>query len=68
MAAVTRNHATEFLPGGICAAEQITFERRERLSGMPCRAGALSASSLLAARTTSVPGRAAPTHVRASSS
>eukprot|EP00965_Chrysotila_dentata_P036766 1223712-Pleurochrysis_carterae.AAC.1 len=24
MAAATRNHAAEFLPGGICAAEQIT--------------------------------------------
>eukprot|EP00965_Chrysotila_dentata_P021277 704562-Pleurochrysis_carterae.AAC.1 len=28
MAAATRNHAAEFLPGGICAAEN-------RLSGMP---------------------------------
>eukprot|EP00965_Chrysotila_dentata_P020761 686996-Pleurochrysis_carterae.AAC.1 len=28
-------HAAEFLPGGICAAEQITPEMRERLSGMP---------------------------------
>eukprot|EP00965_Chrysotila_dentata_P135433 4477907-Pleurochrysis_carterae.AAC.1 len=24
MAAATRNHAAEFLPGGVCAAEQIT--------------------------------------------
>eukprot|EP00965_Chrysotila_dentata_P248887 6208591-Pleurochrysis_carterae.AAC.3 len=35
MAAATRNHAAEFLPGGICAAEQTTPELRERLSGMP---------------------------------
>eukprot|EP00965_Chrysotila_dentata_P173177 5715120-Pleurochrysis_carterae.AAC.1 len=35
MAAATRNHAAEFLPGGICAAEQITRELRERFSGMP---------------------------------
>eukprot|EP00965_Chrysotila_dentata_P096108 3175098-Pleurochrysis_carterae.AAC.1 len=34
MAAATRNHAAEFLPG-ICAAESITAEDRERLSGMP---------------------------------
>eukprot|EP00965_Chrysotila_dentata_P160932 5313806-Pleurochrysis_carterae.AAC.1 len=35
MAAATRNHAAEFLHGGICAAESITPEDRERLSGMP---------------------------------
>eukprot|EP00965_Chrysotila_dentata_P135427 4477784-Pleurochrysis_carterae.AAC.1 len=35
MAAATRNHAASFLPGGICAAESITAEDRERLSGMP---------------------------------
>eukprot|EP00965_Chrysotila_dentata_P165248 5456414-Pleurochrysis_carterae.AAC.2 len=35
MASATRNHAAEFLPGGICAAEQITPELRERLNGMP---------------------------------
>eukprot|EP00965_Chrysotila_dentata_P028818 958065-Pleurochrysis_carterae.AAC.1 len=35
MAAATRNHAAEFPPGGICAAESITVEDRERLSGMP---------------------------------
>eukprot|EP00965_Chrysotila_dentata_P248549 6208400-Pleurochrysis_carterae.AAC.1 len=34
MAAATRNHAAEFLPGGICAAESITAEDRKRLSGM----------------------------------
>eukprot|EP00965_Chrysotila_dentata_P238474 6202517-Pleurochrysis_carterae.AAC.2 len=33
MAAATRNHAAKFLPGGICSAEQITFELRKRLSG-----------------------------------
>eukprot|EP00965_Chrysotila_dentata_P003069 100172-Pleurochrysis_carterae.AAC.1 len=31
----TRNHAAEYLPGGICAAEQITLEMRTRMSGMP---------------------------------
>eukprot|EP00965_Chrysotila_dentata_P086261 2846173-Pleurochrysis_carterae.AAC.1 len=35
MAAATRDHAAEFLPGGICAAEQSTPRLRERLSGMP---------------------------------
>eukprot|EP00965_Chrysotila_dentata_P118120 3904085-Pleurochrysis_carterae.AAC.1 len=35
MAAATRNHAAEFLPGGVCAAESITDEDRERLSCMP---------------------------------
>eukprot|EP00965_Chrysotila_dentata_P110900 3665203-Pleurochrysis_carterae.AAC.1 len=35
MAAATRKHAAEFLPGGICAAENITAEDRGRLSGMP---------------------------------
>eukprot|EP00965_Chrysotila_dentata_P258326 6213185-Pleurochrysis_carterae.AAC.2 len=34
MASATRNHAAEFLPGGICAAENITAEVCERLSGM----------------------------------
>eukprot|EP00965_Chrysotila_dentata_P120063 3971356-Pleurochrysis_carterae.AAC.2 len=34
MAAATRNYEAEFLPGGICAAEQITPQDRERLSGM----------------------------------
>eukprot|EP00965_Chrysotila_dentata_P203737 6181918-Pleurochrysis_carterae.AAC.1 len=35
MAAATRNHAAEFLPGGTCAAESITAEDYERLSGKP---------------------------------
>eukprot|EP00965_Chrysotila_dentata_P107789 3560227-Pleurochrysis_carterae.AAC.1 len=35
MAADSRNHAAEFLPSGVCAAESITDENRERLSGMP---------------------------------
>eukprot|EP00965_Chrysotila_dentata_P137877 4560369-Pleurochrysis_carterae.AAC.1 len=35
MAAATRNHAAEFLPVGIYAAESITADDRERLSGMP---------------------------------
>eukprot|EP00965_Chrysotila_dentata_P001133 37024-Pleurochrysis_carterae.AAC.1 len=35
MAAATRNHAAEFLLGGICATEVITAEDRERLSGVP---------------------------------
>eukprot|EP00965_Chrysotila_dentata_P059856 1985199-Pleurochrysis_carterae.AAC.1 len=35
MAAATRKHAAEFLPGGICAAESITAEECDRLSGMP---------------------------------
>eukprot|EP00965_Chrysotila_dentata_P231956 6198671-Pleurochrysis_carterae.AAC.1 len=35
LAAATRNHAAKFLPGGICAADQITSELRERRSGMP---------------------------------
>eukprot|EP00965_Chrysotila_dentata_P139448 4610851-Pleurochrysis_carterae.AAC.1 len=34
MAAATRNHEAEFLPDSICAAESITTEDRERLSGM----------------------------------
>eukprot|EP00965_Chrysotila_dentata_P043985 1462128-Pleurochrysis_carterae.AAC.1 len=34
MAAAMRNHAAEFLPGGISAAESITAEDCERLSGM----------------------------------
>eukprot|EP00965_Chrysotila_dentata_P110336 3645164-Pleurochrysis_carterae.AAC.1 len=34
MAAATRNHTTELLPGGICASESNTAEDRERLSGM----------------------------------
>eukprot|EP00965_Chrysotila_dentata_P054778 1819333-Pleurochrysis_carterae.AAC.2 len=34
LVAATRNHAAEFLPGGICATEQISPELRERLSGM----------------------------------
>eukprot|EP00965_Chrysotila_dentata_P152113 5026227-Pleurochrysis_carterae.AAC.1 len=35
MAAATRNHAAEFLAGGVCAAESITAKDRQRLSGMP---------------------------------
>eukprot|EP00965_Chrysotila_dentata_P159736 5277100-Pleurochrysis_carterae.AAC.1 len=39
MATSTRNHAAEFLPGGIYAAEQITPEMRSHahddMSGMP---------------------------------
>eukprot|EP00965_Chrysotila_dentata_P064537 2139963-Pleurochrysis_carterae.AAC.1 len=39
MAAATRNHAAEVLPGGNCAAEsitaEVTAENRQRLSGMP---------------------------------
>eukprot|EP00965_Chrysotila_dentata_P178859 5906310-Pleurochrysis_carterae.AAC.1 len=35
MTAATRNHAAEFLPGGICAAKSITAEDHERLSGVP---------------------------------
>jgi hypothetical protein len=35
MAKSTRNHASEFLPGGICALENLTLELRERLAGMP---------------------------------
>ena len=31
----TRNHASEFLPGGCCAQDQITPALRERLSGCP---------------------------------
>eukprot|EP00965_Chrysotila_dentata_P120653 3989837-Pleurochrysis_carterae.AAC.2 len=37
MADATHNHAAEFLPGGICPAEQITPELRERLSGGPMK-------------------------------
>ena len=35
MAKATRNHAAEFLPGGSCAADQVTPELRKRLSGCP---------------------------------
>lgn len=35
MAAATRNHASEFLEGGVCASENITPELRERLNGCP---------------------------------
>eukprot|EP00965_Chrysotila_dentata_P017507 581881-Pleurochrysis_carterae.AAC.1 len=38
MEAATRNHAAEFLPGGVCSAESITDEDRERLSSMPITA------------------------------
>ena len=35
MAAGVRNHASDFLPGGLFARDQHTAEMRERLSGMP---------------------------------
>jgi len=35
MAEGTRNHASEFLPGGNFCSEKITDELRQRLSGMP---------------------------------
>lgn len=35
MAASTRNHASEFLPGGVCATDKISPELRARLSGCP---------------------------------
>lgn len=35
MANATRNHASEFLLGGICAQDKITDELRARLSGCP---------------------------------
>eukprot|EP00966_Prymnesium_polylepis_P325229 7381210-Prymnesium_polylepis.1 len=35
MVEATRNHASEFLPGGICASDKITPEMRVRLSGCP---------------------------------
>eukprot|EP00965_Chrysotila_dentata_P167580 5533973-Pleurochrysis_carterae.AAC.1 len=33
MATSTRNHSAEFLPGGVCAAEQITDEMHMCMSG-----------------------------------
>ena len=35
MAAATRNHASDFLPDGLFARENITSQMRERLSGCP---------------------------------
>ena len=35
MAEETRNHASEFLLGGICATDKITSELRQRLNGCP---------------------------------
>lgn len=35
MAASTRNHASEFLPGGVCSSDKITPELRARLNGCP---------------------------------
>ena len=35
MAAEVRNHASEFMPGGVCCTANITPELRKRLSGMP---------------------------------
>lgn len=35
MAKETRNHASEFLPGGICAADKVTADLRKRLNGCP---------------------------------
>jgi hypothetical protein len=35
MAKSVRNHASEFMPGGVCCAANVTPALRERLSGMP---------------------------------
>eukprot|EP00965_Chrysotila_dentata_P250011 6209208-Pleurochrysis_carterae.AAC.1 len=35
MATSTRHHSAAFLPGGVCAAEQITDEIHHRLSNRP---------------------------------
>ena len=35
MADEVKQHASEFLPGGICAKESITPELRQRLAGCP---------------------------------
>eukprot|EP00965_Chrysotila_dentata_P120377 3980441-Pleurochrysis_carterae.AAC.1 len=64
-ASATRNHAAKFFPaGGICAADSITAEDRERLSGMLITS---TASSLLGARSMSELGQAAVTFAQASS-
>eukprot|EP00965_Chrysotila_dentata_P044831 1489564-Pleurochrysis_carterae.AAC.1 len=67
MAAATRNHAAEFLPGGICDAVQVTPELRERLSGMlmTC-SGAERLFALGRAHDVFAAGRAATTRVRVS--